>query len=197
VEDSADPGVKSGEQLPEISKASVFRAIFLLTCCSVMLTIDYMKILMDADCLIKLTKAGLKDLVCSKFAIFILEVVKKEVVDAGMRKGCPDATMVEKNINARAISVAEASSEYKNGKEALIGEFQNTKCDLVATDDAKLIRHLTIHAIPFILPGLIVFRLATDALVTKQAASKALKQLSSFISDDEYSTVLLLMEELK
>ena len=39
-----------------------------------------MKLLMDADCLIKLTKAGLKDLVGSKFAIFVPEVVKREVV---------------------------------------------------------------------------------------------------------------------
>ena len=33
---------------------------------------------MDADCLIKITKAGLKNFVGSKYTIFIAEVVKTE-----------------------------------------------------------------------------------------------------------------------
>ena len=32
---------------------------------------NYMKLLMDADCLIKLVRAGLKDLVGNKYTIFI------------------------------------------------------------------------------------------------------------------------------
>jgi len=63
-----------------------------------------MKLLMDADCLIKLTKAGLKDLVGSKDVIFIPQVVQKEVVDAGKEKQCADAFLVEKNIEARIVT---------------------------------------------------------------------------------------------
>ena len=39
---------------------------------------DYMKILMDSDCLIKLTKAGLKEYICQEYEITIPAVVKKE-----------------------------------------------------------------------------------------------------------------------
>ena len=47
-----------------------------------------MKLLMDADCLIKLTKAGLKELIAENATISIPETVKREVVDAGKIKGC-------------------------------------------------------------------------------------------------------------
>lgn len=57
-----------------------------------------MKFLMDADCLIKLTKAGLKELVGRHDTVVIPSAVEKEVVDAGKAKGCTDAFIVEKNV---------------------------------------------------------------------------------------------------
>ncbi len=156
-----------------------------------------MKLLMDADCLIKLTKAGLKDLVGSKLAIFVPEVVKREVVDAGKERACPDAYMVEKNVDANVIEIAEAPFYYSKGDEALITLFHKEKYDAVATDDAKLIRRLKISSIPFILPGLVIYQLLQDNMINKKTANWALKQLAEFISEDEYSTIRLLMERKK
>ena len=59
---------------------------------------------MDADCLIKLTKAGLKETVCQSDTVFIPAIVVREVVDAGKIKGCSDAFAVEKNISLNLIS---------------------------------------------------------------------------------------------
>jgi hypothetical protein len=54
-----------------------------------------MKVLMDADCLIKLTKAKLKEIVCNNFSVFIPQAVENEVVDnAGEH---PDAIIIKKN----------------------------------------------------------------------------------------------------
>lgn len=130
-----------------------------------MVTINYMKLLMDADCLIKITKAGLKDLVGSRYIIFIPGVVQREVVDAGKEKGCPDAFMVEKNIEAKVITIAEASSDHTNGDEALLGLFRKEEYDAVATDDVKLTRVLRIQNIPFILPGVIIYQLLQDNVI--------------------------------
>ena len=55
---------------------------------------------MDADCLIKLTKAGLKEFICKQEKIVIPGTVKREVVDAGKSKGHPDAELIEENIRA-------------------------------------------------------------------------------------------------
>ena len=114
---------------------------------------------MDADCLIKITKAGLKNFVGSKYTIFIPEVVKKEVVDAGKEKRCSDAFAVEKNIDANVLKITESPSDYARGDEALIALFRKEDYDTVATDDRKLIRRLKIGSIPFILPGLIIYQL--------------------------------------
>lgn len=152
---------------------------------------------MDADCLIKITKAGLKNFVGSKYTIFIPEVVKKEVVDAGKEKRCSDAFAVEKNIDANVLKITESLSDYVTGDEALIALFRKEDYDTVATDDRKLIRRLKIGSIPFILPGLIIYQLLENKVVDRKTAIEALNKLSEFISEDEFSTVRLLMERKK
>lgn len=156
-----------------------------------------MKLLMDADCLIKITKAGLKELVGAKDTIFIPEVVKKEVVDSGKTKECADAYVVEKNIGEKMITIIETSSNYTEGDQALIALFRKNKYDAIATDDMKLTRLLKTHSIPFILPGLIIYQLFMDDRINKKTALWSLKQLADFISEDEFSTVRLLMEKIK
>ena len=150
---------------------------------------------MDADCLIKLTKAGLKELVGKKNSIFIPEAVKREIVDAGKEKGCHDAFVVEKNIDANMITIVADSSSYLKGDQALIAHSQQENYDAVATDDAKLVRRLRLYGIPFILPGLILYQLHRDREIDGKRALSALHQLEEFISEDEFSTVRLLMEK--
>ena len=152
---------------------------------------------MDADCLIKITKAGLKNFVGSKYTIFIPEVVKKEVVDAGKEKRCLDAFAVEKNIDANVLKITGSPSDYATGDEALIKLFRKEDYDTVATDDRKLIRRLKIGSIPFILPGLIIYQLLENKIINRKTAIDALNKLSEFISEDESSTVRLLMERKK
>lgn len=155
-----------------------------------------MKLLMDADCLIKLTKAGLKELVCQHDAVVIPSAVEQEVVDAGKAKGCADAFAVENNIANNALSVAEHPKGYASGDSALSGLFSKDCYDAVAIDDSKLTRQLRALGIPFMLPGLILYRFLKDGCIDKKTAVRALNQLSGFISDDEFSTVRLLMEKI-
>ena len=156
-----------------------------------------MKLLMDADCLIKLTKAGLKEFACRHDKIFIPDIVKYEVVDAGKAKDCDDAFVVEKNISKDIITIVSHVSGYPKGDSALIDLFPKGNYDAVATDDAKLIRRLKTFEIPFILPGLIIFQFLKDGHITEIRAIQALNQLAEFISSDEFSTVRLLMEKIK
>jgi rRNA-processing protein FCF1 len=156
-----------------------------------------MKLLMDADCLIKLTKAGLKEFVCRQDSLVIPDIVKYEVVDAGKAKNCDDAFVVEKNISKNFITIVHHASDYAKGDSALIDLFPKGNYDAVATDDAKLIRRLRTSEIPFILPGLIIFRFLEEGHITKIKAIRALNQLAEFISNDEFSTVRLLMEKIK
>ncbi len=152
---------------------------------------------MDADCLIKLTKAGLKELVEAKDSISIPEPVKREVVDAGKKKQCSDAFAVEKNIESKMISVIDAPAQIEKGDQALISIYRKEDYDAIATDDTKLSRQLKSLNIPFILPALVLYRLLKKAKIDYKTTLWALQQLSEFISDDEFSTVRLLMEKEK
>jgi len=156
-----------------------------------------MKLLMDADCIIKLTKAGLKELVTTKDSISIPEQVKREVVDAGKKKQCADAIAVEKNIGSKMISVIDVPVQVEKGDQALIAIFREEDYDAIATDDTKLSHRLKALNIPFILPALIFYRLLKKSKIDYKTALWALQQISEFISEDEFSTVRLLMEKEK
>ena len=167
----------------------------ILTKCNLFVTYYYMNILMDADCLIKLTKAGLKDPVCKYFRIFIPAIVKMEVVDAGKQHQCSDAVIVEKNIQNGKIIILKSQQNYSNGDSALISLFEDESYDAVGTDDAKLTRKLKTAGIPFVLPGIIVYKLAQEKKLTAHEAVRSLEKLSEFISEDEFSTVIILLEK--
>jgi len=104
---------------------------------------------------------------------------------------------VEKNISKKFISIVSHAQDHVTGDSALIDLFPRGDYDAVATDDAKLIRRLRTFEIPFILPGLIIFRFLKEGDITKIKAIQSLNQLAEFISDDEFSTVRLLMEKIK
>ena len=167
----------------------------MLDFCSLEITMYYMKILMDADCLIKLTKAGLKESVCQQERVFIPRIVKREVVNAGRRKGLPDADAVERNINSGLISLAEeALPGYPKGDQALIVSFRRGNYGAIATDDGRLIRILRAVDIPFILPGLLIYLLYKKDVIDRVNGLNWLEKLSAFISEEEYSVTKLLLE---
>ncbi|MCP4750863.1 MAG: hypothetical protein GY866_08220 [Proteobacteria bacterium] len=152
---------------------------------------------MDSDCLIKLTKSGLKELVCSHCAVTIPSVVEVEIVDSGKAKGCADAYVVDDNVKKGTVKVLTSPIDVIDGDHALVKQYSNTQFDAVATDDAKLTRRLTANGIPFILPGLLIYRLFRENRIDKKSMLGALRQLSPLISRDEYSTVILLLEGTK
>ncbi len=102
--------------------------------------------------------------------------------------------MVERNIAAKKLQVAGGGSSDRTGDEALVRTFQSGSYDAVATDDKKLIRLLKEAGVPFVLPGIVLYSLQQRGLVNRETALRSLDQLSDFISDEEYSTVRLLLE---
>jgi len=148
-----------------------------------------MKILMDADCLIKLTKAGLKETIASACYIIIPHVVKAEVVDAGKVKDCEDAFIVEKNLTAGKIDVFGKTASFRKGDDAVIELFDKTTHDAVGTDDARLVKRLIHNSIPFVLPAVIILNLFKAEHLEHEKALWMLEQLAPFISDDEYAMV--------
>jgi rRNA-processing protein FCF1 len=170
--------------------------VFSLTFVTYKLQYITMKILMDADCLIKLTKAGLKEFICQNEKIVIPGIVKREVVDAGKSKGHPDAQLVEENIRHGLITVVkEVTLKHVKGDQALVAMFKRGRYTAVATDDAKLIRILRATEIPFVLPALLIYSIYCRGLIDQTKGLNWLDRLSPFINEEEYSVTKLLLEE--
>ncbi len=112
-------------------------------------------------------------------------------------KICSDAFAVEKNIESQIISVIEASVQVEKGDQALIAIYRKEDYDAIATDDTKLCRQLKALNIPFILPALVLYRFYIESKIDYKKVLWALQQLSEFISEDEFSTVRLLVEKKK
>ena len=151
------------------------------------------KLLIDADCIIKITKAGLKATILDCFDAYMLEKVRQEVVEEGLEKGCEYAMVVKNNIIKGKLKIVESLIDV-SGDEAIIRTFNRTEYDFVGTDDKKFIKKLKVLDIPYLVPGLLIYHLFQLNEITKEEGLYFLEKLSLFISDDEYQIVRFLLE---
>jgi len=155
-----------------------------------------MKIIMDADCLIKLTKAGLKERVCQVFSICIPSRVKEEVVDSGKAKELPDAVMIDANIARDLIKVVTVhGSKNAAGEQAAVALFQSGGYDAIGSDDKQFIRQLKLFGIPYLTPATCIAVMHRQGILKTVDALKILDELAAHISESEYHTVKLFIEK--
>jgi len=155
-----------------------------------------MKVIMDADCLIKLTKAGLKEDICGAFAIFIPHLVKEEVVDRGKAKDLPDSRVIEKNITEGMIKIkTDKALKATKGEHEALAFYQRGGFDAIGSDDKRFIRQLKIFNIPYVTPAVLVALMVKSGDIKVSEALKKLDALSDYISDDEYYTVKLFLDQ--
>ena len=155
-----------------------------------------MKIIMDADCLIKLTKAGLKERVCQAFSICIPSRVKEEVVDNGKAKELPDAVIIDDNIARDLIKVIEVQgSKNVAGEQDAVALFQAGGFDAIGSDDKQFLRHLKLFSIPYLTPATCIAVMHKQGILRSLDALKSLDELAAHISESEYHTVKLFIEK--
>jgi len=146
-----------------------------------------MKLLMDSDCLIKVVKSSLKEIVCRSFAVTIPPAVKREVVDEAGEQ--PDAILVMKNIQKKLLTVSASSKSASKGEEAVFEVFQSSRYDAICSDDKRFIKRLRLYGIPYMTPAVLVAMMLKKAKISEEEALAKLESLAPMISDDEYLTV--------
>jgi len=151
-----------------------------------------MKVLMDTDCLIKLTKSKLKELVCRNFSVIIPQVVKEEVIDNAEEH--PDAMIIKGNIETGLLSINKKQSSAQKGEDAVFTIFQQGKFDAVCSDDKRFIKRLRLFDIPYITPSVFIAILLKKGKLTIKEAHKKLDSLSPFVSEDEYNAIKLVLD---
>ena len=146
-----------------------------------------MNVLMDADCLIKLTKAGLKEVVCTCLSVVIPHVVKHEVVDLG--KNHPDSMVIKDNLDKGWLSLSGVETEDVKGEEAALAIFRKGGYEAILSDDKRFVRRLRALGVPYITPAVCIVMLLKQGKINLRVALEKLELLSHFISSDEYNTV--------
>jgi hypothetical protein len=151
-----------------------------------------MKVVMDADCLIKLTKAGLKERVCAAWEIHIPTLVRRETTSEAPR--LPDAVRISENISAGLITVVTGGKRRLKGEDAVMDLFRSGAFNAIATDDVRFIRRLRGLGLPFAVPAVIVVRLHREGNLTRKEAHAALDALGPLISADECAVATLMLQ---
>ena len=151
-----------------------------------------MKLVMDSDCLIKLTKAGMKERVCAAWSIHIPSVVRRETTAEAPR--LPDAVRIADNIRSGLVTVASGARKRGKGEDAALKLFQAGEFDAIATDDVRFIRRLRGLGIPFAVPAVIVVKLYFADVLSRAEADAALGALAPLISPDERAVAELMLK---
>ncbi len=142
---------------------------------------------MDSDCLIKLVKSSLKEIVCQSFVVVIPPVVKKEVVNDSRDQ--PDAMIVKENLEKELLTVSAPSGGASKGEEVVFAVFQSGGYDAICSDDKRFIKRLRLFEVPYLTPGVLVLLLLKERKISSKRALEKLESLTPVISDDEYLTV--------
>ena len=164
-----------------------------------------MKVIMDADSLIKLTKAKAKEVILENMEVYIPPKVVEETVEIPREEGYPDAFLIEENLKKGLLAV-EKVEENKEVEEMITklrmsgGEadvfrlYKSGDFDAVSSDDGKFLEILDALDIPYITPSAFIVHLLKKKVLLKGDAERYINNLKEMISDEEYHLAIREME---
>lgn len=153
-------------------------------------------VVLDADSLIKLTKAEAKEEIVQNFEAVIPNGVKIECVDEA--SGKPDAAVIQQNIAGGKVVVVQARTD-NSGVEKEIYELQlrggeqdvyrlskQLKHSIISSDDQKFLRLLHRVGADAVTPATLVVLLYKNKRIGRERASRLLAHLRPYVSAAEY-----------
>lgn len=123
-------------------------------------------------------------------------LVKEEVVDRGRLKGYPDAHLIDKNISDKLLKVGGGrNSDINAGEKEAVALFENEGFDAIGSDDKRVIQQLRLFNIPYITPAVLIALMLKRGDITQVEANRRLSDLSEYISENEYYSVRLFIDQ--
>jgi predicted nucleic acid-binding protein len=151
-----------------------------------------MKILLDADASIKLTKISIIVSFATGFHVILTREVYAEQVTAGLNRDLPDAKRMEELVSGGIITVvisSDSSDAYENprlgaGEKSVINHYLANDIDLIVSDDEAFLKVLDAKEIPFIPVAGVILMCMKRGIITRDQSFKYLEMLSPMIRDE-------------
>ena len=158
-------------------------------------------LILDADGLIKLNRAGVLDLLADSYECSIPSAVYQEaLVNAAHRHS--DAEVIDAIIR-KSISVTiieeiphEVPAHIGEGEREVLALFmQSEGTNTIISDDGQFLRILDEHSIPFFSPSSMILNMVDQGVLTKAMGGAAVDLLKPLIKPDEYQRSQSALEE--
>ena len=156
-----------------------------------------MKVVMDSDSLIKLTRARAKEIVVKNIDAYIPPKVFEETVTIPKKEGFPDALLIEENldkgfINIKTFKEDQHMEEIVNdlgmgyGESDVFRLYRSGGFDAISSDDRSFLKIVDALDIPYLTPTAVIIYLFNKKILTKNDARSYLNNLKEMVSDEEY-----------
>jgi len=158
-------------------------------------------LLLDADALIKLNRAGVLDTIARTFACVVPHEVYREAVVEGISKGYPDAYSLKAIIDgqmtaARPVAAAPDDSGARGGGDrAILSHYGLNPDYVVVSDDRGLLGALTRSGAAPVTPAALIVESSRMGRVSVSEARQALRRIRRIIRQDTYERALMDLED--
>jgi len=156
-----------------------------------------MKVIIDSDSLIKLTRAKAKKIVLENTEAYIPPKVFEEAVKIPKEEGYPDAFLIEENIKKGLLSIGKFEEDQHSeemitrlelgyGEADVLRLYKSRGFDVVSSDDRRFLKILDSLDIPYMTPTAFIINLLKKKILSKAEAKTYINNLKEMISDEEY-----------
>ena len=160
-----------------------------------------MVILLDADGLIKLSRAGVLEQVAQAVQCIIPDVVYHEAVTKAKERQYRDAEEIERIMQSAIAIRRTATAEVPElglgaGETAVLalatqyeGEFT------IVSDDRQFLAFLNRQGVPFLMPSALIVVMAQQGFLTNDAAREVLERLRPMVREAAFHLALQELEK--
>lgn len=164
------------------------------------------KILLDADASIKLSKISIIEKLANTFKIILTKEVYEEQVTIGLERGQPDAERIYQLVKSNKIEIKEVKDKIElisknqklgRGEKSVINYYLSKGADLICSDDEAFIKVLDAMNIPYSPSVGSIVMLARRNKLTSVEGMDYLKRMKEMIKPEHFFYAKTIMEEIE
>ncbi len=165
-----------------------------------------MKVVVDTDSLVKLTKAKAKEIVLKNIETCIPPKVFEEAIKIPKEEGYPDALLIEENLKKGLLEVEKIEDKeevgemtdrlrMRGGEAEVFRLYKSGEFDAISSDDGKFLKILDALDIPYLTPSALIVHLFKKKVLSKEKAETYINELKEMVSDEEYYLAIREVQE--